>query len=167
MLTEILWKIIEYSTLRVNCFFFSFFNTKLGEQPIPYYWFKKWPWLKNFNIFYLAGCWPHSCKNWKTRELWKADLRQGTLVKIIILLFYNITVNWQVLLDVRSWMNCIILILNLAYVGHCYYLQTLCLRRNAVTKLEGLSTLTTLEELDLYDNQITQIEGLDNLTNLT
>ena len=59
------------------------------------------------------------------------------------------------------------LILNLVNVGRSYYLQTLCLRRNAITKLEGLSTLTTLEELDLYDNQITLIEGLDNLTNLT
>ena len=46
------------------------------------------------------------------------------------------------------------------------YFQTLCLRRNAITKLEGLSTLTTMEELDLYDNQITQIEGLDSLSNL-
>ena len=55
---------------------------------------------------------------------------------------------------------------NPAYMGHSYYFQTLCLRRNAIAKLEGLSTLTTLEELDLYDNQITQIEGLDNLTNL-
>ena len=45
--------------------------------------------------------------------------------------------------------------------------QSLCLRRNKITKIEGLSTLTTLEELDLYDNQITQIEGLDNNTNLT
>ncbi len=45
-------------------------------------------------------------------------------------------------------------------------LQTMCLRQNLVKKIEGLSTLVTLRELDLYDNQLTKVENLDELVNL-
>ena len=44
--------------------------------------------------------------------------------------------------------------------------QTLCLRQNLITKIEGLTTLTNLTDLDLYDNQLTKIENLDALVNL-
>lgn len=46
------------------------------------------------------------------------------------------------------------------------FFQNLCLRQNLITKIEGLSTLTTLVELDLYDNQLTRIENLEQLVNL-
>ena len=61
-------------------------------------------------------------------------------------------------------------------------MEKLTLRWNLLKKIEGLSTLTTLVELDLYDNQvrdwrdlldeplclcqIEKIEGLDSLVNL-
>ncbi|WAR15166.1 PP1R7-like protein, partial [Mya arenaria] len=44
--------------------------------------------------------------------------------------------------------------------------ENLCLRQNLITKIDGLSTLTTLVELDLYDNQLTKIENLEALVNL-
>lgn len=45
--------------------------------------------------------------------------------------------------------------------------ETIGLRNNLITKIEGLSHLkTTLRELELYDNQITKINNLDSLVNL-
>lgn len=33
---------------------------------------------RNWRFFFnLAGCWPDSCKNWKTRKLWETDLCEG------------------------------------------------------------------------------------------
>ncbi|CCG81156.1 Protein phosphatase 1 regulatory subunit SDS22 [Taphrina deformans PYCC 5710] len=43
-------------------------------------------------------------------------------------------------------------------------LKTLCLRQNAITKLQGLPS--TLTELDLYDNLIGHMDGLDALHDL-
>ena len=44
--------------------------------------------------------------------------------------------------------------------------QTLVLRQNRITSIEGLASLTQLEELDLYDNLIEEIQGLAPLTAL-
>ena len=44
--------------------------------------------------------------------------------------------------------------------------QTICLRNNLIKKIEGLTTVTTLVQLDLYDNQIMKIQGLESLVNL-
>ncbi|ELR06551.1 hypothetical protein VC83_07491 [Pseudogymnoascus destructans] len=47
-------------------------------------------------------------------------------------------------------------------------LVRLCLRQNAITEIEGLSSLAeTLRDLDFYDNLISHIKGLEDLTNLT
>ena len=40
------------------------------------------------------------------------------------------------------------------------------LRQNRITSIEGLASLTQLEELDLYDNLIEEIQGLAPLTTL-
>ena len=46
------------------------------------------------------------------------------------------------------------------------FVQSLCLRQNLIKKIEGLSCVPTLTDLDLYDNQITKIENLEALVNL-
>merc|ERR1712037_314139 len=48
-----------------------------------------------------------------------------------------------------------------------HQVECLCLRNNLVRKMENLSMLTTLTELDLYDNILKKMEGIDTLTNLT
>ncbi len=37
---------------------------------------------------------------------------------------------------------------------------------NCIEKMEGISTLTKLQDISLYSNQIKEIEGLDNCTEL-
>lgn len=44
--------------------------------------------------------------------------------------------------------------------------NVLGLRNNLIEKIEGLSQLISLRELELYDNQITKIENIDTLINL-
>ena len=44
--------------------------------------------------------------------------------------------------------------------------QRLCLRQNLISKIEGLSEIVTLNELDLYDNRISSIENLESLVDL-
>lgn len=44
--------------------------------------------------------------------------------------------------------------------------EFLGLRNNLINKIEGLTQLITLRELELYDNQIEKIENLSNLINL-
>lgn len=46
------------------------------------------------------------------------------------------------------------------------YLQSLCLRQNLIKRIEGLSGIPTMTDLDLYDNQLTKIENLEALVNL-
>ena len=46
------------------------------------------------------------------------------------------------------------------------YNRSLSLRNNLVRRIENLSMLTTLTELDLYDNILKKIEGIDSLVNL-
>ena len=45
-------------------------------------------------------------------------------------------------------------------------LETLYLKNNNISKIEGLEKLTNLKLLSLDDNKISKIEGLEQLTNL-
>lgn len=44
--------------------------------------------------------------------------------------------------------------------------ETLTMRWNFIKRIENLSPLVTLRELELYDNQLTKIENLEALVNL-
>ena len=46
------------------------------------------------------------------------------------------------------------------------HLKWLDLSFNMIEKIEGLDTLTDLEDLSLYDNKISKLEGLEQLRNL-
>lgn len=47
-----------------------------------------------------------------------------------------------------------------------YKIKKIIIKKKCYKKIENISHLTQLVELELYDNQLKKIEGLDTLVNL-
>lgn len=52
------------------------------------------------------------------------------------------------------------------FTNRYVFFQKLGLRKNLVSKIEGIENCSQLIELELYDNRIKQIENLNHLSNL-